>query len=818
MQNETTETLIASLAKTAIEVSPNTIVEEVKHLLADKPPTASVVVVNGRKPIGLMTNYHLNRLLGDRYGVSLYYHRKVKKIMNPNPLIVNDGELLENVAEVAMNRDSASLYDDIIVTRNGNVAGTVPIKDILEALVRIHMKAKENAEASAKAKSDFLANMSHEIRTPINAITGLTELALKTDLNRKQKDYLKKINFSTQSLLGIINDILDLSKIEAGRLELESTEFVLSEVMDNLVDMFTSKMSEKGIEMVVAIEENVPHHLKGDPFRLGQVLINLISNALKFTHEGEIVIKASLVKTLPGRVGLMFKVKDTGIGISDEKAEKLFTPFTQADSSTTRRYGGTGLGLTICKRLVEAMHGRIGVKSWLGQGSLFYFTARFDLPEKTTSKPLAFPVELSGIRSLVVDDNEEARCIISQVLSSFGFDVQSIDSGPKALQLMNKTTRDFDLVILDWKMPEMDGITTLRSIRNTSSQPDLPVIFMTAFGRDEIIQEAQTAGANAFLTKPVKQSVLFDTIIGIFGKEAALPKKPETSSETDAFTKLAGSRLLVVDDNPINLQVAQELLENMQITVETACTGKEAVKAVGSKYFDAVLMDVQMPEMDGFEATRRIRQLESKKQNLKTKADSIGQRSSLQNSKRLPIIAVTAAAMKEDRNNCLWAGMDDYISKPIDSQKLYHVLTRWIHPSSQNAIPISSIETENTEQITRLPNDLPGIDIKSCLDRFLGNTEKLKNLLSSFMEQHAQTVLKISTEIQEGNPHEAASVVHNLKGVASIFSAENLSKAAADLEFEIKQEGNGQIERRLDVLEKELNQVLNSAQQLIEIT
>ena len=477
--------------------------------------------------------------------------------------------------------------------------------------------AKETAIEATKAKSEFLANMSHEIRTPMNAIMGMAHLALKTDLTAKQYDYLKKVDISARSLLGIINDILDFSKIEAGKMDMESVDFQLEDTLDNISTLVGIKTQEKELELLFKTDPSVPKALVGDPLRLGQILINLSNNAVKFTDTGEIVVATELVKKDQGQVTLKFSVHDTGIGMTAEQAAKLFQPFAQADSSTTRKYGGTGLGLTISKRLAEMMGGEIWVESEPGQGSTFSFTANLGLGQERAKKHFKPASELRGMQVLVVDDSATSRSILQEMLESFSFEVSLASSGEEGITELEAADKDkpFELVIMDWKMPGMDGIETSRRIKDHKRLSKIPpIILVTAYGREEVMQQAEHVGFEGFLLKPVNPSMLFDTIMQAFGEAV-----PETSriaqrheQEAEALKHIRGAQLLLVEDNEINQQVAKEILEGAGLNVAIANNGQEAVNAVKENNYDAVLMDVQMPVMDGYTATREIRNLKSK--------------------------------------------------------------------------------------------------------------------------------------------------------------------------------------------------------------
>ena len=523
-------------------------------------------------------------------------------------------------------------------------------------------EARDAAEDSARAKSEFLANMSHEIRTPMNAILGLIHLVMQTDLSDLQREYLQKTESSAKTLLRIINDILDFSKIEAGRLEMEYEPFQLDEVIQQVIDVISPRAIEKNLELLVRVPADTPAQLVGDQIRLAQVLSNLLSNAVKFTDEGEVSLAVETVQENDRQATLKFMVHDTGIGLSSDQAGSIFRAFSQAELSTTRRYGGTGLGLTISKRLVQMMGGDIWCESRLGQGSTFGFTSVFGV-HGGERRYVTKRKDFSGLKALAVDDNVVALDIISDFLRTLGFSVSIADSGPKALEVIRQQYeqgRRFDLVLIDWKMPGMDGIETSSRISQMISPGELPVIIMaTAYNRDEVLEQARRSGITNVMTKPLSPSTMLNMLVDIFGRglpERAL--KLNKAHEMAAVKEYAGARILLAEDNEVNQLVASRILKNAGLEVDIASNGRQAVSMVARGGYDLVLMDIQMPEMDGMEATRAIR--------------------SMPGFADLPIVAMTAHAMSGDRELSLKAGMNDHINKPINLQELFSTLARWM--------------------------------------------------------------------------------------------------------------------------------------------
>jgi PAS domain S-box-containing protein len=667
---------------------------------------------------------------------------------------LRDGEAAAEHDDVFWRKDGTSFPVEYVSApiREGDalVGAVVIFRDIsdrrtAEEAVRM---ARDAALEASRLKSEFLATMSHEIRTPMNGVIGLTSLLLDTGLDERQREYAEGVRTAGNALLAIINDILDFSKIEAGRIDLEEISFDLVQVVEEVAQLLADGAQSKGLELVTFIEPDLPPTVSGDPGRLRQVLLNLLSNAVKFTAAGEIELRASLAEERGGTVLARFEVRDTGIGITEADLERIFDPFSQADASTTRRYGGTGLGLAVSRQLAELMGGELGAESRVGEGSTFWFTARFRTEPDAPRRP-AHPGLLRGLRVLVVDDNGTNRLILDRQLTAWGMEPRLASSGPHALQIVDDEER-FDLVVLDYHMPEMDGLELAR--RLTRDHPGLPLVLLSSVA--EAPQVTRAAGVRFSLTKPVRQSQLYDGLVGVLVPEDA---GSQPAPVPDLAGPGRGARVLVAEDNVINQQVAVGMLAHLGYEADVVADGQAAIEAAARGGYVAVLMDVQMPVLDGYEATAEIRRREG-------------------HGPSVPIIAMTAGVMEGDREGALAVGMNDYISKPVDPEQLRAALARWARPADQHAAPAAAdlstdgnavIDEARWAMLRRIAPDDPTL---------------LPRLLESFWSESERRISDLRRGIESGDDDLARRSAHSMRGSAANLGFTEVTRVATEIE------------------------------------
>ena len=704
-----------------------------------------------------------------------FYPKEVaEKFYADDQAVLQSGRAVLNREEVVIDeqgRERWLLTNKIpMCDEKGQTVGLIGIgrditarKDIEEEL----KQARDAAVESARLKSEFLANMSHEIRTPMNGVIGMTGLLLDTELTEEQRDFADVIRASGDALLTIINDILDFSKIEAGKLQFETLDFDLAVAVEGTVELLAERAHEKGIELASLIYADVPTALRGDPGRLRQVLTNLVGNAVKFTERGEVVVRASTESETGEDALIRFAVSDTGIGISEGVRRNLFQAFVQADGSTTRKYGGTGLGLAISKQLVEMMNGEIGVESEPGRGSTFWFTARFrKQPRAEAFAEQAGVRSLRGLRALVVDDNATNRKILSHQLSSWGMTHDAADSGALALKMLRDAAargEAYDVAVLDLMMPGMDGFDLARVVRSDARLSSVSLVLLTSFGQRGDGARAREAGIAAYLTKPVRQSQLFDCLTNVVndtprGQEGSAARPPSrllTTHNLKGAKAMSNKLILIAEDNTVNQKVAVRQLLKLGYRADAVANGREAVEALARIPYDLVLMDCQMPEMDGYEATAEIRRRERA-------------------TRRTPVVAMTAHALEGDREKCLAAGMDDYVSKPVKPEELATVLERWLSGANR-------VEETDGAAVT-LQSEVPPVDMERLRLAMGDDPEEVAEILGIYLEQMSENLGRLRAAIASGDAGGVDMIAHNCAGVSANCGVVALAGPLRELE------------------------------------
>ncbi len=774
---------------------------------------------------------HITAFLGEmnkEYGILLIFESNGwDKYDLAAPVVFEDVELTkqrEDVVRLSLFKKRATWLpplDEEIISKIEDYFTNPTNAELLDGMTKLNKElivTKVQTEETTKAKSEFLANMSHEIRTPMNAIVGLTYLLSATELTEQQKDYTEKIYRSSQQLLSIVNDILDYSKISTGTIKIENVDFDIHGILENIFDLYGRTCEEKELELLFDIAPDVPYEMTGDPIHLGQILLNYVSNAVKFTEKGEIIIRIRKVSSDADQMMLRFEVEDTGIGLTNDEKNNLFQPFQQIDMSYTRKYGGTGLGLAIAKQLANLMGGDVGVNSEYEKGSTFWFTVVVLEQKNREQKKDKGGIQLANRKVLIVDDNIQAAHILREIVKIHGMIPETVDSGENALKLIKKADQDkkpYEIVYLDMRMSGLSGTETWKKIVTMDLHSRPKGLIMTSVGNDKVYQEAKEAGIEIVLIKPIMSHILIESTRKVLGDRTISKNQGighVMNKVNEHIALLKDINILLVEDSELNQLIVKELLKSSEIKIDIAANGKIAIDMVNKNEYDLVFMDMQMPVMDGLEATRRIR--------------------TIPKFSALPIIAMTANSLQEDKVRCVEAGMNDYMVKPIEPEKLFCMLNKWVS-SKKGAVPCTENEKKefqaktmrvktNTKAIFRI--QVSGLNSDQGLNFVAGNEELYLSILRKYVEGHKDMIFEIRKAVVEERTEDARRMAHTLKGIAGNIGAETLQEKAKTLEYALRDGVTGKdIEKIIGEVEaihvyfiKEISEALPKAEEVEE--